>query len=70
MATTAQLNAMVNAARKEAFAEIAEKVPGFMQPEADSFVTDAELLNAVRILAAAYERAAPPKLDVAAPPVP
>jgi hypothetical protein len=62
MATTAQLNAAVDAARNYAFAEIKEKVPGFFQSEADNYVTNAELLAAVKVIVAAYEKAAPPKL--------
>lgn len=59
MATTTQLNAGVAAARKYAFAEIAAKVPSFFQAEADSYVTDAELLVAVKVIVAAVEGAAP-----------
>jgi hypothetical protein len=58
MATVAQLNAMVDAGRKEAFAEISQKVPSFFQSEAEGFVTNDELLHAMKILAAAYEGAA------------
>jgi hypothetical protein len=54
--TTAQLNAGVDAARKFAFAEIRAKVPAFFASEADGYVTDAELLAAVKaIVTAAME---------------
>lgn len=57
MATVAQLNAMVDAARKYAFNEIKEKVPSFFQSEAEDYVSDTELLAAVKVLATAYEKA-------------
>lgn len=67
MATTAQLNAGVAAARKYAFAEIAEKVPGFFQSEADGYVNDAELLAAVKVIVAAVEAAAKPAVPIPGP---
>jgi hypothetical protein len=57
MATVAQLNAMVDAARNYAFNEIEEKVPSFFKSEAENYVSDSELLAAVKVLAAAYEKA-------------
>ena len=59
MATTAQLNAGVDALRQFAFDIIKQKVPGFMQAEADAYVTNDELLAAVKVVAAAVEKTAP-----------
>ena len=57
MATIAQLNAMVDAAREYAFALIKSKVPSFEVSMADSFVTNDLLLGLAKNQAAAYEAA-------------
>lgn len=59
MATTAQLNAMTDAARKYAFDLIKQKVPSFEVSMADGFVTNDLLLGLAKVEAAAYEAAAP-----------
>lgn len=58
MANTAQLNGMVDAARKYAFDLIKQKVPSFEVSMADSFVTNDLLLGLAKVEAAAYEAAA------------
>jgi hypothetical protein len=68
MATTAQLNAIATALKGLAFQKIQALVPSFEQGMAEGFVSNALLLEAAQVSAAAYEKAAPPKLDVAAPP--
>jgi hypothetical protein len=55
MATTSQLNAGVDALRAFAFEIIKQKVPGFMQAQADAYVTNDELLAAVKVVASAIE---------------
>ena len=55
MATIAQKNAAVNALRDYAKQLISEKVPGIFQGEADSYLTDAELLGVIDIIVKAIE---------------
>ena len=55
MATTSQLNAGVDALRAFALDIIRQKVPGFMQSQADAYVTNDELLAAVKVVASAIE---------------
>ena len=69
MATTAQLNAIAGALKALAFRKIQALVPSFEQGMADGFVSNALLLEAAQDAAKAYESAAAPKLDVAAPPI-
>jgi hypothetical protein len=61
MATTAQLNAIATGLKAMAFRKIQAIVPSFEQSMADSFVSNALLLEAAKVAAAAYENAAPPK---------
>jgi hypothetical protein len=53
-----QLNAAADALRQFAYTVIKQKVPGWLEKQADSYVTDDELLAAVKVVAAALEAAA------------
>jgi hypothetical protein len=61
MATTAQLNAIATGLKELAFSKIKAIVPSFEQGMADGFVSNALLLEAAKVAAAAYESAASPK---------
>jgi hypothetical protein len=53
--SVAQLNAGVYALRQFAYTVIKQKVPGWLESQAEAYVTDNELLAAVKVVAEALE---------------